>query len=478
MQYDIIIIGAGITGCMTAYKLARYRLRVAVVERSADIAMGATRANSAIVHAGFDPEPGTLKAKLNANGCMQIREIARILNVSYKNNGTLVLGFSEEEMDHVGQLMDWGKQNGVPDLELLNAEELAALEPNVSANALGALRAPTAGIVCPYGLAIAVAENAALNGTDFYFDFPVTKIDRTETGFSVSDGKTTLSARYVVNAAGTHAEDIAAIAGEQDFPAKSLPRRGEYMLLDKTVGGMISHTLFAVPGKLGKGIILSPTVDGNLIMGPNAHLVDKDDTSTTADGLAEITRGASRLVDRLDTRAVITQFAGVRPNCVLGDFYLKPSEQIPGLLHLAGIESPGLASSPAVADYAVNLLTEMGLELTERENYIPTRPDQPKFTELSDEEKRALIEKNPAYGKIICRCETITEGEIIDAIRRPLGARNLDMVKRRTRAGMGRCQGGFCSPRVAEILARELGIPMDKITKNGGESYILTGGKR
>lgn len=478
MEYDILIIGAGITGCMIAHKLARYRLRTAVVERCCDIAMGATGANSAIAHAGYDPAPGTLKAALNAKGAAQLPAITRQLDVGYKQIGSLVVAFGEDEMDGLRRLARQGEQNGVPELALLDRARLRELEPNISENAYAALYAPTGGIVCPYGLAIAAAEHAAVNGTDFYFDFPVRSITRAEGGFTVGDGQRTLRARIVINAAGTHADEMASLAGERDFPAVSTPRRGEYMLLDKSMGSLVRHTLFVLPGKLGKGILLSPTVDGNLIVGPNSHAVPKDDTATTAAGLAEVAAGASRLVRSLNTRTVITQFAGVRPNCVLDDFYIAPSEQIPGLLHAAGIESPGLASSPAVADYVLERLRDMGVRMEERDDYLAHRPPQLRFRELSDEQKRAVIAENPAYGKVICRCETITEGEILDAIRRPLGARTLDMVKRRTRAGMGRCQGGFCSPRVTDLLARELGIPLDAVTKRGGDSFLLTGPER
>ena len=476
-KFDVVIIGAGITGCMTAYMLAGYDLRVAVLERGPDVAVGATGANSAIVHAGFDPKPGTVKAALNAKGARMLLEIARKLGVKHRVNGAYVMAFNDEdERAHVKQLIEWGKLNGVEKLEFLEGDEVRAREAAVSDNVTCALFAPESGIVCPYGLAIAVAEVAAVNGTGFFFGFEAKKIEKDpENGvFSVSDGNgRTVRADYIVNAAGTHAEDIAFLCGEDDFPARALPRRGEYMLLDKNCGSMINSTLFACPGKMGKGIILSPTADGNIILGPNAHDVGKDDTFTTPEGLEEIVRGASRLVKKLDTRPVITQFAGVRPNCVLGDFYLKASEKVPGLIHLAGIESPGLASSPAVALTGVGLLEDAGLKLRERKNYIPDRPPHIEFRELSDEEKDALVRRDPSYGRVICRCENITEGEILDAIRRPLGARTVDMVKRRTRAGMGRCQGGFCMPRVIGILSRELGVPMTEIRKSDGDSVFV-----
>ncbi len=479
MIYDVLIIGGGITGCMTAYKLSRYRLRVALVEQGEDVASGASRANSAIVHAGFDPEPGTVKAKLNADGCRQMPAIAQALDVAYQNIGSLVLAFSQEETQRLSALLARGKANGVPQLRLIDQAELRMLEPHVSPRALSALLAPTAGIICSYGLTIAAAESAATNGTDFYFEFPVRAITRSADGvFSITDHRHTLQARYLVNAAGSHADDIAMLAGEPDFPAKSLCRKGEYVLLDKAMGTYVRHTLFSLPGPLGKGVLVSPTVDGNLLVGPNATPAEKEDTSVSAAGIAEVLRGGARLVQELDSRSPVTEFAGVRPGTVLGDFYLHSSERLPGLIHLAGIESPGLASSPAVADEAIRLLQEAGLKPTERSDWNPGRPPVIRFRELPDDEKNELIRRDPRYGKIVCRCETITEGEILDAIHRPLGARSLDMVKRRVRAGMGRCQGGFCSPRVARLLAEELRLPLDSITKSGGESRLLTGGAR
>lgn len=475
--YDVIIIGAGCTGCMTAYRLASYDLKVAVIEAQSDVAMGSTKANSAIAHAGFDAEEGTLKAKLNVEACNEMPELAAKLNIPYSKCGSLVIAFDEEDVKVLEKLKKRGETNGVRKLEIIGQDKLREMEPNISPNASAALYAADGGIVSAWGMVIAAAENAAVNGTDFRFNFEVNEITRSEDGiFKVSNGTDAVYGKYVVNAAGIYSDKIAVIAGEKDFPMTIIPRRGEYMLLDAAYGKMAEHTIFMVPRGNGKGILVSPTIDGNLIIGPNAYKIDShDDKSTTAEGLAEITAGALKIMPSLNTRGVITQFSGIRPTPTTGDFYIKPSEQIKGLLHLAGIESPGLASSPAVGAYAVKLLGEMGLKLAKRENYIEGRPEQIRFTELSDEEKAAVIEKNPAYAKIICRCETITEGEIVEAIRRPVGARDLDGVKRRTRAGMGRCQGGFCSPRVTAIIARELGIPLEKVTKRGGKSYILNG---
>ncbi len=475
MLYDVIIIGAGCTGSMTAYRLAKYDLRVLVLEAGNDIASGATKANSAISHAGFDAEVGTLKAKLNVAATREMPSLAKKLDIDYDMNGTLVMGFGEEELPHLKELYERGVKNGVPNMEIVGGERLYDMEPNLSREATHALYAPTGGIVSAWGLPIAAAECAAVNGTEFVFHYRVNSIKKDDDGnFTVSNGSTEYRAKFLVNAAGVWGDHIAELAGERDFPARIIPRRGEYMLLDKTEGKTAKHVLFSVPRGNGKGILVSPTVHGNLIVGPNAYKIDdRDDKQTTEAGLSEILAGAKRLVPTLNDRAVITSFSGVRPTPSTGDYYIQPSEQVGGLLHLAGIESPGLASSPAVGAYAVELLEKMGLELRERKDFRDERPEQIRFESLDDISRAELIRKNPAYGRIICRCETVTEGEIIDAIHRPVGARDIDMVKRRTRAGMGRCQGGFCMPRVAEILARELDIPLEQVTKFGGSSWIV-----
>ncbi|MCI8387546.1 MAG: NAD(P)/FAD-dependent oxidoreductase [Clostridiales bacterium] len=476
--YDIVIIGAGVSGAMLAHKLSKYKLDIAVVEAGCDVASGATRANSAIVHAGFDAANGTLKAELNVKGCAELPKIAEQLDVPYKNNTSLVVGFGEEDERTLNVLLERGRNNGVPGLEIIGKEKLHELEPNIADSATAALFAPTAGIICPYELTIACAENACINGCEFFFDYKVDKIECSDGVISVFAGEREVKARYAVNCAGVHSDEVARMI-DPEFPIKLIPRRGEYMILDRAEGKTCSATIFTVPSKEGKGILVSPTVDGNLLVGPNAHMVERDDTSTTTPGLDEISTGARRIVPNINLRAVITSFAGVRPTPDTDDFHIEPSAALPNFLNLVGIESPGLASSPAVADYAIGKLAGMGAELIERGDYNPFRTTdghkRKPFRELSDTEKLELCKKDPAYGKIICRCETITEGDILDAIRRPIPARTIDMVKMRTRAGMGRCQGGFCSPRVAELIANEFGVSLDTITKRGGESKLLTG---
>lgn len=478
MKYDVAVIGAGVTGATVAYYLAKYDLRVAVLEAGADVASGTTKANSAIVHAGFDALPGTKKAELNVKGCGMMETLTEKLGVHYQKCGSCVLGFSDGDRERLQELKERGEQNGVPDLSILPGDALREREPNLSPEVKWALFAPSAGIVCPYDLTLALAENAATNGVEFYFDFRVSAVTRESGGYVLSDGERQVRAQYIVNAAGLASADVATLIGEKDFPVTILPRRGEYLLLDRSEGNFVSATMFVLPDERGKGILISPTVDGNLIVGPNAQPVpDREDRSTTAEGLAEVSRGARRIAPGVNLRQVITSFAGVRSTPSTGDFYLEISKQCPHVVHAVGIESPGLASSPAIGEYILSLLAQDGLPLTEKTAYVAERRrggNRPLFRDLSPEEKQERIRVDPAYGKIVCRCETITEGDILDAIRRPIGARNLDMVKRRVRAGMGRCQGGFCSPRVAELLAAERNVPLSDITKNGGGSYLLT----
>ncbi len=478
MIYDVLIIGAGVTGVMTARLLSSKKCSVAVVEAECDVAMGATRANSAIVHAGYDCKPGTLKAKLNVRGNVLMKELCSQLDVPIRCCGSHVVAFGEEDMETLKELYQKGIENGVPDMKILSKEELLQMEPNLSDEATGSLWAPTAAITCPYGICIAAAENAAVNGVDFYFNFKVNGASQAGNIHYITDGVSTVAARYVVNCAGVHSDEIAEILGENDFPIRINPRRGEYIVMDKTCGGMANSTLFVCPSGRGKGILVSPTVDGNLIIGPNAYEInDADDKSTTADGLAEITDGAKRIMPSVDTRNAITSFSGVRSTPNIYDYYIKISDQLPNVIHAVGVESPGFASSPATAEYIAELLTEAGLSLPDREDYIPTRRtdgNHKPFHHMTAEEKTEAIRKNPAYGKIVCRCETVTEGDLVDAITSPIPAITVDMLKRRTRAGMGRCQGGFCSPRAAVLIAETTGVTLDEVTKSGGGSWIVT----
>ena len=471
MNYDATVVGAGVIGSLIARELSRCNIKVALLERCNDMAMGTSKANSAIVHAGFDAKPGTLKAKFNVEGTALMPELCKTLSVPFKPVGSLVVAFSDEEMETVKELLERGVKNGVPGLEIYDREKLREVEPSISEEAKGALWAPTAGIVCPYELTIAAVENAVVNGVEFKRNFEVKSIDFDGNEFTVSDGKESFSTKVVINAAGVYCDEIAAMIGDSSI--HTVPRKGEYMLCDKTIGGLAKHTIFQCPSKMGKGVLVTPTVDGNLLIGPSAlDIEDKEDTSTTAVALESILETAKKSVPVLTTREVITSFAGLRAHCDRDDFIIEESEKNANFINVAGIESPGLSSAPAIAVYVKNMVAGK-LGATEKADFNPVREDPVRFRHMSNEERKAIIAKNPAYGRIICRCETITEGEILDAIRAPAGARDVDGVKRRTRAGMGRCQGGFCGSKVVELLAKELGVEINEITKFGGDSKIL-----
>lgn len=472
-MYDVIIIGAGVTGCAVARYLSRYQGSALVLERAEDVCCGTSKANSAIIHAGFDAAHGSLMAKMNVQGNRMVPGLAKELDFPFRRNGSLVVCMSEEDMPRLRALYENGVKNGVEGLEIVDAQRLHELEPNVSKNAVAALWAPTGGIVCPFNMTIALAENANANGVDFRFNTKVTGFTRGEEGWTVHTEQGDFRTRYVVNAAGVYADVLHNMVSSRKLHIT--PRRGDYCLLDRQVGGFVSHTVFQLPGKLGKGVLVSPTVHGNIIVGPTAiDIEDRDGTNTTAAGLEELIAKAGISVDNLPIRQTITSFAGLRAHEDHHEFVIGEAEDAPGFVDCAGIESPGLTSAPAIGLTVAELLREK-LGLQEKEDFIATRKGLLDPKSLTWDAYQALIRENPAYGQIICRCEQVTEGEIIDAIRRPLGARSLDGVKRRTRAGMGRCQAGFCSPRVMEILARELGVSQAEITKCGGASRLIVG---
>ena len=472
-MYDVIIIGAGVTGCAVARYLSRYQGSALVLERAEDVCCGTSKANSAIIHAGFDAAHGSLMAKMNVQGNRMVPGLAKELDFPFRRNGSLVVCMSQEDMPRLRALYENGVKNGVEGLEIVDARRLHELEPNVSKNAVAALWAPTGGIVCPFNMTIALAENANANGVDFRFNTKVTGFTRGEEGWTVHTEQGDFRTRYVVNAAGVYADVLHNMVSARKLHIT--PRRGDYCLLDRQVGGFVSHTVFQLPGKLGKGVLVSPTVHGNIIVGPTAiDIEDRDGTNTTAAGLEELISKAGISVDNLPIRQTITSFAGLRAHEDHHEFVIGEAEDAPGFVDCAGIESPGLTSAPAIGLTVAELLREK-LGLREKEDFIATRKGLLDPKSLTWDAYQALIRENPAYGQIICRCEQVTEGEIIDAIRRPLGARSLDGVKRRTRAGMGRCQAGFCSPRVMEILARELGVSQAEITKCGGASRLIVG---
>ena len=470
-MYDVLIVGGGVIGCAIARELSRYQLKICLVEREEDVCTGTSKANSAIVHAGFDAKVGSKKAYFNVQGSRMMEDLCRDLDIPYDRCGSLVLSFDAADRPKLEDLVRRGQENGVEGLEIVEGEALRAMEPNLSTEAVAALYAPTGAIVCPFTLTYALAENAAANGAEFRFDTCVERMERTEGGFAVHTNNGVLHSRTVVNAAGVYADELHNQLCENKLTI--VPRRGEYCLLDKTEGRLVSRTIFQLPSAMGKGVLVTPTVHGNLLVGPTAaDQDDKDDTATTAEGLAQVTSAAGRSVSRLPMNKVITAFSGLRAHITAGadDFVIGESAE--GFFDAAGIESPGLTSAPAIGAYLADLVAAK-LSAAKKADFIATRRGITPLKELSFEERCAVIEKDSAYGQIICRCEQISEGEIIEAIRR--GARSLDGVKRRVRAGMGRCQGGFCAPRVMEILERELQMPSADLTKSGGESRLITG---
>lgn len=478
-QYDVIVIGAGVSGCAVARELARKERRIAVLEQALDVCEGTSKANSGIVHAGHDALPGTLKAKLNVLGNEKMEALSEELDFPFERNGSLVLCFDGEDLPRLTELKERGEQNGVKGLEILSPEQVWEREPNISRKIAGALYAPTGGIVCPFGLNIALAENAAANGVEFFLGHPVTEIERGEvTGYMIMAGDEKFTAPVVINAAGVHADVIHNMVSGRKLHIT--PRRGEYCLMDKNSGGLVHSTVFQLPSKLGKGILVTPTVHGNLLVGPTAEdIPDKEGVDTTADGIARVMEMGSKSVQALDGRQTITSFAGLRAHLEQednekSDFIIGEAADAKGFFDVAGIESPGLTCTPALGEYVAELVNQ-AYPAPDQENFAATRKGIPNMAAATDQERKALIAANPAYANVICRCELVTEGEILEAIHRPVGATTLDGIKRRTRAGMGRCQSGFCSPKTLEILARELGVDQSAVKKSGEASVILTG---
>lgn len=470
---DVIIVGAGVTGCAIARELSRYSCSVLVLERAWDVCEGTSKANSGIVHAGFDAVPGSWKARLNLEGSRKMEALSKELDFPYRRNGSLVLCFCQEDRQALTRLYEQGLRNGVEGLEILEGEEVRKLEPNVSEKVVAALHAPSGAIVCPFGLTIALAENAVENGVEFRLGTEVEKIEPVEGGYRLTTANGVYEAKALVNAAGVYADIFHNMVSGR--PIHITPRKGEYCLMDRKAGACVGHTLFQMPTALGKGVLVTPTVHGNLLTGPTAADVeDRESLGTTREGLDELLGRAALSVKNLPVRQVITSFAGLRAHEGGGDFILGQPEDAPGFFDAAGMESPGLSCAPAVGSY---LAEEVGkyLSLEKKANFKAVRKGIPSMGAASPEERRRLAAENPLYAKVVCRCEMVTEGEIVDAIRRPLGASTLDGVKRRTRAGMGRCQAGFCTPRVVEILARELGQDPGQITKRGPGSELLSG---
>ena len=470
-MYDVVIIGAGVSGSACARELSRYNLSICVVEKEEDVCCGTSKANSAIVHSGIDCKPGTLMSEMNVRGNELMEPLSKELDFEFRRNGSLIVCFSEEDRPKLEALYEQGISNKIPDIRILDAHEVHEMEPNLSEEVVAAIYCPTGGIVCPFGLNIALAENAATNGVEFRFNTEVTDICRKDDGYQLSTNRGYILTRCVVNAAGVYADVFHNMVSSKKIHIT--PRRGEYCLCDKNAGNLVDKTIFQLPTKLGKGILVTPTVHGNLLLGPTAeNIEDREDTATTQSGLAFVLEKAGMSVKNVPSRQIITSFSGLRACADRGDFILE--ESAPNFFEAAGIESPGLTSAPAIGVYMAEMAAK-ALGLTKKESFNPVRHGVVHLNSLSVGERAEKIRENPLYGSIVCRCETISEGEIVDAIRRPLGAKTLDGVKRRTRAGMGRCQAGFCSPRVMDILARELNLPLTAIRKNEKGSEIVFG---
>lgn len=473
-MFDFAVIGAGVVGSMIARELSRYDHSVIVLEKEEDVAMGASGANSGIVHAGFDPRPGTLKARLNVEGATMMAMVAEELGVDYRRNGSLVVAFDDKDLDALSSLYTRGIINGVEGLELIDGAKLRVMEPNISSLAVGALYAPTAGIVCPYSLTVAAMGNAMDNGVFLQCGFGVKAICDCGGYYRISSEDSVVEARFLINAAGLFADEISAMVGDLSFSIH--PRRGEYLLFDNTLGHEARHTLFQAPTPMGKGVLVTPTVHGNLMIGPNAEdITEKDRRDTTTMGQSKVIIDAERTMPNLPLEKVITTFAGLRAVGSTGDFIIGFSLVAPRFLHVAGIDSPGLTAAPAIGKYVVGLLKDCGILNQKKFHFNPLRYRVPALRMLPDDVRTQWIEKDPRFGNIVCRCEEISEGEIVDAIHRNPPATTVDGAKRRTRCGMGRCQGGFCLPTVTEIFSRELNIPMEQVTKKGKGSGIVCG---
>ena len=471
MDYDAVVIGGGVIGSAIIRYLSLYNMKTLLVEKEEDISSGTTKANSGIVHAGYDPEPGTLKAKLNVKGAKMIKEESGKLHFDYKVNGAMVVSFSPNDDYKIDELYERGIKNGVEDMEIISGDEARRLEPNLSENITKCLYLKSSAIVCPFSLTQALSENAYENGAEFKFNTKVETIERIEDGYRIkTDNGLIITSNAVINAAGVYGDTINNMVSEKKLHIT--PRRGSYMLFDNETQGMFNSTIFQLPSSKGKGVLVTPTVHGNLMIGPNSvDIPDKDDTSTTAFDLDYISKEALRTSPSIPFRKVITSFSGLRAHEDSGDFIVGEVEDAPGFFNATGIESPGLSSSLSIGEMVARMVADrLGIE--KKENPVLERKAAPRPKEMSVDERNELIKSNPSYGRIVCRCEEISEGEIIDAITRPLGARSLDGVKRRVRAGMGRCQGGFCSPKVMELIEKYASIPFDEITKNSKGSNI------
>ena len=466
---DIIVIGAGVVGCSIARELSKYNLDVLVVEKNSDVSEGISKGNSGIVHAGYNEKIGTLKAKLNIEGNKSFDDLSRDLQFPFKRNGAFILAFSDEEMKTLESLKENGEKLGVEGLEILTREEALNIEPNLNKEIVGVLNVKTSGIVSPYEMTIALAENAAENGVEFKLNSKVTNIEKISEGYKVTlNNKEVVSGKIIINASGLEGaflNNLVSMTKREINPVK-----GEYCLFDKVAGSMINKTLFQVPNKLSKGVLVTPTAEGNLLVGPNA--VEGRTLETSREGIDEILDKSKKSLEELPVARILNTFSGIRPKTKEGDFIIEEVADAKNFINVIGIDSPGLTAAPAIGVYVVNMIKEK-LDLVEKKNFKKTREKIVRFAELSLEEKNKLIKEKPAYGHMVCKCEFVTEGEIVEAIHRPIKALTVDAIKRRTRASMGGCQGVGCTLPISKILSRELGIDISDINKNSEGSPVI-----
>ena len=473
MIYDIIIIGAGVTGCCIARTLSKYDLNICVLEKEAEISSGTTKANSGVVHAGYAAHRQYLKRNLCIKGNELYTQAAEELNFPFKRIGSFVVALEDDQIKGLEEERKKGTEDGIPGLELiLDKNRIKEMEPNLTEDVVGVLHAPSAGLVSPYELTFALADNAAANGVKFFRNHEVVKIKHQDYVFNVRTYQGEFQTKNLINAAGLYASTISRMLGLDYFSIT--PRKGEYILFDRNAI-QLNKILFPIPTKISKGILVCPTLHGNTFAGPNAqNLNDREDNSTTTAGLKEILDGGRKLVPNLPLRSVIRNFAGLRAVPDTYDFVITNTD-VYGFINVAGILSPGLTATFAIAEKVVEFLELLGVNLTLKEDYNPLRPKPERFKDFKKPELDKKIQEDPRWGRIICRCETIPEKEIINAIHAPVGANTVDGVKFRCRPGMGRCQGGFCRPRVIEILSKELNLPYVDITKRGEDTNILVG---
>lgn len=476
-MYELVIIGAGVSGCCIAREISRYEIHACVIEKGDDVASGTSKANTGVIHTGLEADPGSLMAKLCVRGNELMYQWAKEIHFPAEKNGKLIVCTNEEDMPLLNKQLENAIANGVPGCEIIGREELLRREPNLTERAVAALWAPTGGIVCPFNLAIAAAENAAMNGMEFRFETEAESIEKKDYGWLIHTNQGEIETKAIVNAAGLYADKFHNMVSEKKINITA--RKGEYIFFDRSIGTIFNTTVVPLPGKMGKGIAASYTINGNFFIGPTAtDIDDKEGMNTTEPILDKLKKIASTELqltkDPLPLNKIITSFAGARAHEDHHEFIVEEVSDAPFFFDAAGIESPGLTSSPAIGEMLSGIIAER-MHLHRKDNFVAQRKGFIKFLDLTDEERAELIQENPLYGNIVCRCEMVTEGQIVDAINRPIRATSVDAVKRRVRAGMGRCQGGFCMPKVMNILARELGIDMTEVTKKGSKSKLLYG---